>query len=55
VECLFFQRSRAGGSGTCQFPESQEKGFEAEQILLHEVTIVQPGPQATAGHSQQAA
>jgi len=47
---LFTDRSR-----TCQFPESQALRFQAEQILLQEVTPVRRGPQATAGHPQRSA
>jgi len=40
---LLFQCSGPGGSGTCQFPESQPLGFQAEQILLQEVIPVRLG------------
>ena len=33
------QCSVSGGSGTCQFPESRALEFQAEQILLQEVTV----------------
>ena len=35
-----FQFSGPSGSGTCQFPESQALGLQAEQILLWKVTPV---------------
>jgi len=37
------------------FPESQALGFQAEEILLEEVTLVRRGLQATGGDSQQSA